>query len=46
MLVIQANNQGVPFVLANPDAAISLDLMRVAGEILNAGRVAATAGRS
>jgi pilus assembly protein CpaE len=46
LLVVQSNNEGVPFVLANPDAAISRDVMRVAGEVLNAGRVAATAGRS
>ena len=39
MLVVQSNNEGVPFVLASPDAAISKDLMRVAGELLNAGRV-------
>jgi pilus assembly protein CpaE len=34
MLVIQSNNEGVPFVLANPNAAISQDVMRVANEIL------------
>ena len=45
-LVVQSNNEGVPFVLASPDAAISQDLMRIAGELLNAGRVAATAGRT
>jgi len=45
-LVVQSNNEGVPFVLANPDAEISLDVMRVAGELLNAGRVATLAGRS
>jgi pilus assembly protein CpaE len=45
-LVVQSNNEGVPFVLASPDAGISKDLMRVAGELLNAGRVAATAGRT
>src|SRR5262245_46214282 len=45
-LVVQSNNEGVPFVLASPDAGISQDLMRVAGELLNAGRVAATAGRT
>ncbi len=45
-LVVQSNNEGVPFVLASPDAGISKDLMRVAGELLNAGRVAAAAGRS
>jgi pilus assembly protein CpaE len=46
MLVVQSNNEGVPFVLASPDAAITNDVMRVAGEILNAGRIAAAAGRS
>jgi pilus assembly protein CpaE len=34
MLVIQSNNEGVPFVLANPNAPISQDVMRVANEIL------------
>ena len=43
MLVVQSNNEGVPFVLASPDAPISKDIMRVAGELLNAGRVAAAA---
>ena len=32
-LVVQSNNEGVPFVLASPEAAISQDLMRVAGEV-------------
>jgi len=47
MLVVQSNNEGVPFVLASPDAAISKDIVRVAGELLNAGRVGAAtaAGR-
>jgi pilus assembly protein CpaE len=45
-LVIQSNNEGVPFVLASPEAQISKDVMRIAGELLNAGRVAAMAGRS
>jgi ATPases involved in chromosome partitioning len=45
-LVVQSNNEGVPFVLASPDAPISKDLMRVAGELLNASRVAVAAGRS
>lgn len=40
MLVVQANNEGVPFVLANPAAAISQDLHRVASELLAAGGVA------
>jgi pilus assembly protein CpaE len=45
-LVMQSNNEGVPFVLASPEAEISKDIVRVAGELLNAGRVAAAAGRS
>jgi hypothetical protein len=48
MLVVQSNNEGVPFVLANPAAPISLDMNRVAGELLAAGgivRSAAAAGR-
>jgi pilus assembly protein CpaE len=34
MLVVQSNNEGVPFVLANPSAQISQDIVRVASEIL------------
>jgi pilus assembly protein CpaE len=45
-LVVQSNNEGVPFVLASPTAAISQDINRTATEILNAGRMAAFAGRS
>ncbi len=45
-LVVQANNEGVPFVLASPDAPISKDIGRVASELLNAGRTPAAAGRS
>jgi len=40
MLVVQSNNEGVPFVLANPAAPISQDLHRVAGELLAAGGIA------
>ena len=44
LLVVQSNNEGVPFVLANPSAPISLDLHRVAAELLAAnGIVRATA---
>jgi pilus assembly protein CpaE len=44
LLVVQSNNEGVPFVLANPSAPISLDLHRVAAELLLAnGIVRATA---
>lgn len=45
-LVVQSNNEGVPFVLANPEAPVSKDVMRVAGELLDAGRVAMASGRS
>jgi len=48
MLVVQSNNEGVPFVLANPNAAISQDLQRVALELLAAtghARAAVAAGR-
>jgi pilus assembly protein CpaE len=45
-LVVQSNNEGVPFVLANPEAPVSQDVLRVAGELLNAGRVAMASGRS
>jgi pilus assembly protein CpaE len=34
ILVVQSNNEGVPFVLANPAAQISQDIARVAVEIL------------
>ena len=44
-LVIHSNNEGVPFVLANPVAQVSQDLAKVAAEILGAGRIAALAGR-
>jgi pilus assembly protein CpaE len=34
ILVMQSNNEGVPFVLANPSAQISQDIGRVATEVL------------
>jgi pilus assembly protein CpaE len=34
ILVVQSNNEGVPFVLANPAAQISQDVGRVAGDLL------------
>jgi pilus assembly protein CpaE len=37
-LVVEANNQGVPFVLAAPDAAISGDLRRMAEALLSSRR--------
>ncbi len=34
LLVVQSNNEGVPFVLANPHAPISQDVGRLAAELL------------
>jgi pilus assembly protein CpaE len=34
ILVVQSNNEGVPFVLANPSAQISQDVGRVASDLL------------
>jgi pilus assembly protein CpaE len=45
LLVVQSNNEGVPFVLANPAAPISQDLMRTATEIIGTRRAAAVARR-
>ena len=36
MLVVQANNEGLPFVLANPDAPISRDIAKIAAELVGA----------
>jgi pilus assembly protein CpaE len=44
-LVVQSNNEGVPFVLANPDAPISGDLARLATELLGSVRTPAAALR-
>ncbi len=44
-LVVEANNQGVPFVLSAPDAPISRDIAAIAGAItLPSGTRAAAAG--
>jgi pilus assembly protein CpaE len=40
-VVVAANNQGVPFVLAYPDAGVSRDIVRMTTEILAAMRSAA-----
>lgn len=43
-LVVEANNQGVPFVLSAPDAPISRDIVAIAGAItLPAGAATASA---
>jgi pilus assembly protein CpaE len=34
MLVVKSNNEGVPFVLASPEAVISRDVGRVANEVM------------
>jgi pilus assembly protein CpaE len=44
-LVIQCNNEGVPFVLANPGAEISKDVMKVASTILAGERTPVGARR-
>jgi pilus assembly protein CpaE len=44
-LVVRANNEGVPFVLANPTAPVSQDIARVANELLGAARLALAVGR-
>jgi Flp pilus assembly CpaE family ATPase len=40
-LVVQSNNEGVPFVLANPSAQVSQDVTKLALAVVGAGRVAA-----
>jgi pilus assembly protein CpaE len=44
-LVVKCNNEGVPFILANPSAPVSQDMMRVATDLLGPARVPMTAGR-
>ena len=44
-LVVRSNNEGVPFVLANPDAPVSRDIARVASELLGVARLPVGAGR-
>jgi pilus assembly protein CpaE len=44
-LVVRSNNEGVPFVLADPNAAVSQDIARVATELMGAARTAVGAGR-
>jgi pilus assembly protein CpaE len=41
LLVVQSNNEGLPFVLASPDAAISRDVNRLANDLLGARALAA-----
>jgi pilus assembly protein CpaE len=45
LLVLQSNNEGVPFVLANPGAPISQDVMRMASDIMAVARTPVGARR-
>ncbi len=44
-LVVRSNNEGVPFVLADPNAQVSKDMARVAADLLGAPRVPVGAER-
>ena len=44
-LVVTSNNEGVPFVLASPEAEISRDVVRVASEVMASARVPVAARR-
>ena len=44
-LVVRSNNEGVPFVLANPSAPVSQDIARIASELLGLTQVPVGAGR-
>jgi pilus assembly protein CpaE len=44
-LVVRTNNEGIPFVIADPTAKISLDLVRTAQELVGRPVPAAPAGR-
>jgi MinD-like ATPase involved in chromosome partitioning or flagellar assembly len=44
-LVVRSNNEGVPFVLANPDAPVSRDIAKVAAGLIGAGALPVGAGR-
>jgi pilus assembly protein CpaE len=44
-LVVRSNNEGVPFVLANPSAPVSQDIARIASQLLGLTQVPVGAGR-
>jgi pilus assembly protein CpaE len=44
-LVVQSNNEGVPFVLAEPSSVISQDVTRVARDLVDAARTPVAVGR-
>jgi len=43
-VVVPANNQGIPFVLSDPEAGVSQDIDRVVANLLGTGRAAVAAG--
>jgi pilus assembly protein CpaE len=43
-IVVPANNQGLPFVLSNPDAGVSQDVDRVVANLLGTARAAVAVG--
>jgi pilus assembly protein CpaE len=43
-IVVNANNQGVPFVLANPEAGVSQDIDRIVAELFAVNRAPVGAG--
>ena len=45
-LVVRSNNEGVPFILANPGAPVSQDIARIASALMSATREPVGAGRS
>ena len=44
-LVVTSNNEGVPFVLASPEAQVSQDIVRAASEIMSGARAPVAARR-
>lgn len=44
-LVVESNNEGVPFVLAQPEAPVSLDVRAIAADLAGVPRSPAAAGR-
>jgi pilus assembly protein CpaE len=45
-LVVRSNNEGVPFILANPGAPVSQDIARIASALMSTTREPVGAGRS
>src|SRR6478736_9235787 len=45
MLVVRSNNEGVPFILANPGAPVSQDIARIASALMSTTREPVVAAR-